>query len=82
MIIKIDKNTFIKFDEKTKVSRTIFKGELEDAVDVFSKIPSDEELLAWAKENYPRIKEDAKELEQIKEELAQISDAVDANLVG
>lgn len=57
--IKIDDDTYIQFNEITKQSQTISKSELEKEASNIGKrinediVPSDEELLAWAKKNFP-----------------------------
>lgn len=67
--IKIDSNTFIQFNGETQQSVTLNKGELENQVTEIEKrlknaiIPTDEELLAWAKENYPFVDHSAEQIE-------------------
>jgi hypothetical protein len=73
MIIRIDNNTYIQYDEATKVSRTIFKNELEQSIEALSAKPSDDTLLAWAKENYPR--KDNEEAVKLQEVLDSLKDA-------
>lgn len=60
--IKLNEDKWIEYDESTDVSKVIIKSELEaqlaecqsqlDEIDLIT----DEQLLVWAKENYPYIK--------------------------
>lgn len=75
MLIKIDKNTYIEFNEKTKISKTIFKDQMENDIKNLekSKIPSDDQLLKWAKQNHPDILSTNQNLEQAEEIRQEIS---------
>jgi hypothetical protein len=59
MIIKIDENTYIKYNEITKTSTTLDLNDLvqrkEDLLKRKTELEdySDESLLAWAKRNFP-----------------------------
>lgn len=57
--IKIDEDKYIELDDTTNKSNIIFKSELENEleslqiqIDALPPMPSDEELLYWAKLNY------------------------------
>ena len=73
MIIKIDSNTFIDFNEDTRQSVTLFKDQLEQNKQDFEKrlkdvvTPTDEEYIKWAKANMPVVDHTAEisELERI-----------------
>ena len=58
--ITIDKENFIEYDTKTKKANLLVKTELvKELADAEARLaeipegPTDEELLEWAKENYP-----------------------------
>lgn len=53
-------DTYVSFNKETMTSEVIVKSELEKQIEEAKKrlaeiptIPSDEELLTWAKQNYP-----------------------------
>lgn len=57
--IQIDSDKFIEYDSKKNISNFISKGSIQKEIDVTAEqlaslpnLPSDEELLAWARENY------------------------------
>jgi hypothetical protein len=77
--LQADKDVVIKYDEDLKTAEVVSKSALSDQIDQLSKDlpddPSDEVLLAWAKENYPGLKElqsQRDRLDALKEETAQI----------
>jgi ribosomal 50S subunit-recycling heat shock protein len=81
MIIKIDDNIYIKFNQATRTSETIDLGSLEEQkaqLESSIQVKTDEELLAWAKENYysPTIlamqESKTKELEKVNALLNEI----------
>lgn len=81
MIIKIDENTYVKYDEETKRSETIDvlylnekKAEIETRLAELNDF-TDENLLAWAKKNYP-TPEGLKEKEQLERELENITNSL------
>jgi hypothetical protein len=59
MIIKVDDNTYINYNDATKSSQVVNKEEYETKKDQIETrldeldLVSDEALLAWAKKNYP-----------------------------
>ena len=60
--IKIDSNTFIEYDPINESSTVLKKDELETALasartrlEEIPSVVSDEELLAWARNNYPQV---------------------------
>lgn len=76
--IPIDKTRYILFDETNNTSRVVIVPEVEKTIQKAQERlaqlppePSDEELLAWARENYP-IMDYAKEKQYLE---AQISEA-------
>lgn len=79
MILKIDDNTYIKFNPVTQISTTLnLQNMLEKKRDLEATISeltdySDEKLLAWAKQNYPDA-QGRKELEISQKELEHIND--------
>lgn len=86
MIIKVDDNTFIKYDNQRNTSQVIKLDELETLETLVEERlaeledTSDEALLAWAKKNFPGeagIQERASlenQLTIIKADLAEIKD--------
>ncbi|MEM5811008.1 MAG: hypothetical protein QXP66_03850 [Candidatus Aenigmatarchaeota archaeon] len=59
--IKIDDDTYIEFDEERKTSNVLSKSKLENELAFYQNqldnlpLPiTDEELLAWARENHPQ----------------------------
>lgn len=77
MIIKANDTTYIKFNEETKTSEVLDLTELEadkarlEARNAEIEDKTDEELLAWARENYPNA-ELSIELADNKRALAEI----------
>lgn len=59
MILKIDKNTYVKYDDDTKRATVIDVLSLnEQKTQIETRLAelndfSDEDLLSWAKKNYP-----------------------------
>lgn len=57
--IQLNDDLFIEYDENKKTSNFISKSSIQNEIDIASaqisvldRIPSDEELLVWAKNNY------------------------------
>lgn len=57
--IQIDDNKYIEFNEENNKSNIIFKSDIQnelanliDQINALPQMPSDEELLSWAKMNY------------------------------
>jgi len=77
--LKIDADTFIRYDADNRTSEVGSLKDLQDQAGKLSqnlpKIPDDKTLLAWAKENYPGIKDvgDTQvRLDAIKNEISEI----------
>lgn len=74
MIYKPDDDTRIVFDEITKTSKVYSLSELRKEIDNLTiettnkELVTDEQLLSWAKENYPNSNEVYK-LNQLRQEL-------------
>ena len=87
MYIQIDDDTFILYDSDTQVASTISKSSLEKQINDLQtnvpQVPSDDVLLAWAKENYPgiaQINDTQTQINNIQEQLDQMeSDPVDVS---
>ncbi len=87
MILKVNDNIYIKYDDSTKRSETIDVAYLKERKsDIEARIveledASDENLLAWAKRNYP-TPELIIEKEQIERELQNITNLLNEIHVG
>lgn len=57
----VDDDTYIQYDEEAKTAEVIVKSEVQAQIDKLQEnlqnIPDDDTLLAWAKDNYPGLKE-------------------------
>jgi hypothetical protein len=57
--IQVDDDKFISYDSETQNTSIISKGEIESRISeletTIPKVPSDADLLKWAKTNYPGI---------------------------
>lgn len=77
---KVDANTYIEYNPETKKSKTIFKDALQTDIDNMDRtsMPTNEELISWAKANHPQAIEAAKDkaaVNAMKDVLAALKDA-------
>ena len=87
MYIQIDDDTFLLYDSDTQVASTISKSSLEKQISDLQtnvpQIPSDDVLLAWAKENYPgisNINDTQVQISELQDQLDQMNnDQVDVS---
>ncbi|HPW34488.1 MAG TPA: hypothetical protein PK367_01865 [Candidatus Paceibacterota bacterium] len=81
IFIEVDDNTYIKFDKRSNRSETIDARELRSRKqEIETKLLelndySDENLLAWAKKNYP-TPDGLREKEQLEGELQNITNSL------
>lgn len=73
--IKIKDGIYVEFDENTNKSRTVVVSELERTLQQAEErlkelqLPSDEELLTWARENFATDDMEVRRLSKLKDEI-------------
>jgi hypothetical protein len=84
MYIQIDDDTFIQYDSDNQTTLIISKSSLEKQINALQTntptVPTDDVLLAWAKENYPGISQinDAQNLiANLQAQLDQLDSSID-----
>jgi len=76
MVIKVTKDTFIEFNEETQQTKVIDKAAIQadlanakTRLNEVAKPPTNAEILAWAKSNYPYM-DTSKEVESLNKVVA------------
>ena len=80
LYFKVNSNTYLKYDELNNASAIVLKKPLKELIDRLIKelpvTPTDEELLKWAKKNYPgldSIEDQKKRIKELQAELEELN---------